>query len=70
MRLSKYKNQKIVISEHRLITIVMGGKSIQFLPRVGDPSLRAFLSFCDCSADKSDARSLWLRVLRGEMEST
>ena len=35
----------------------------------GDPSLRDFLSLCDSSADRSDARGLWRRVLRGEMGS-
>ena len=45
------------------------GKSIYFLFRDGDPSLRIFLSFCDSSAGRSNARCLWLRVLRGEMGS-
>jgi hypothetical protein len=39
------------------------------LVRNGEPSLRDFLSFCDSSADSSDARGLWRRVLRGEMGS-
>src|SRR5271168_5004089 len=42
---------------------------IYFLLRDGDPSLRIFLSCCDSSAGRSDARCLWLRVLRGEIES-
>ena len=32
----------------------------------GGPSLRSFLSFCDSSADISNARSLWGCVLHGE----
>lgn len=57
--------------EHELIAAVLStGRSIYFLfLRNGDPSLRAFLSFCDSSADISDARGLWRRVLRGEMRS-
>jgi len=56
--------------EHKLIAIiVISSKSIYFLLRNGDPSLIVFLSFCDSSADISDARGLWRCVLRGEMGS-
>ena len=45
------------------------GKSFYFLLRDGDPSLRVFLSCCDSSEDRSDARGLWRRVLRVKMGS-
>ena len=57
--------------EHELIAAVLStSRSIYFLFLCNaDPSLRAFLSFCNSSADISDACSLWRWVLRSEMRS-